>query len=440
MKRQWLFGAVSLRRMAAYATAASFLGASGLVYAATDIQVWVSLNPYNKKAFEDLVKDFNKSQSDVQVDVKSFDTVGDIEKALEGKSKGKNAPSLVQLNDTRAPDNVAKRAYIQPLYTLLAKYPIKDAKWFLSDDNTFLRDAKGRLVAFPYMVDVPVMYYNVDAFSKAGLTPSVPARSWKGLQDQLVTLANNGSRKCPLTTDEPVSVNLENLGSLNNQPYTSGNNGLQAKASPSFQFDLMYVRHLSMMISWARSELLVKPELGAQSVKRFSDRECAVLMSSSSNIGSFKDARGLKFGVSGLPYYPEVTPKPGNAFVGGDALWAIAGQSAEQSKAAAQLLAFLARPANAAQWYQSTGFLPLTEQAFQQTEKSYYKSMGEWEQVVSAYSKAQVSTARGFRVKNYPKIKAMFKETLDTALSGGQPAVTALKYASSEAGKIMREP
>src|SRR3546814_20513385 len=95
---------------------------------------------------------------------------------------------LVQLDDDRAPDEVAGRSYIQPLHALLAKHPIKDAKWFLSEQNTFARDSKGRLVAFPYMVDVPVMYYNVDAFKKADLKPAVPRRAWRGLQDQLVTL------------------------------------------------------------------------------------------------------------------------------------------------------------------------------------------------------------------------------------------------------------
>src|SRR3546814_6364039 len=47
---------------------------------------------------------------------------------------------LVQLDDDRAPDEVAGRSYIQPLHALLAKHPIKDAKWFLSEQNTFARD------------------------------------------------------------------------------------------------------------------------------------------------------------------------------------------------------------------------------------------------------------------------------------------------------------
>src|SRR5690606_26153289 len=277
--------------------------------------------------FEDLVKDFNKEQDDVRVKLKAFDREEDVEAALAAAKKRDDRPQLVQLDDDRAPDEVAGRSYIQPLNTLLAKHPIQDAKWFLSEKNTFARDSKGRLLAFPYMVDIPVMFYNIDAFKKASLKPSVPARKWAELQAQLVTLANNGSRKCPLTSDQPVSVNLENLAAVNNQLYVSNDNGLKGKGKPAFAFDLLYIRHLSMMISWVRSELLVKPEFDQVATKRFANNECAVLMSTSSNLGWFRSTRVLDFAVTGLPYYPQVTSNPGNPFVGGSALWATSGHA-----------------------------------------------------------------------------------------------------------------
>src|SRR5690606_10635216 len=123
-----------------------------------------SLSPYNKEVFEDLIKDFNKEQKDIKVSLRAFDNEDAVEAALAAAKKRDDRPNLVQLDDDRAPEEVAGRSYIQPMHALLGKYPIKDAKWFLSEQNTFARDNKGRLVAFPYMVDVPVMFYNVDAF------------------------------------------------------------------------------------------------------------------------------------------------------------------------------------------------------------------------------------------------------------------------------------
>jgi multiple sugar transport system substrate-binding protein len=435
MKFQWLFGASSPTRKLAWICAGPLLASSMAVGAATEVRVWHSLNPYNKAVFEGLVKDFNRSQSDVDVKLKAFASEEAIEAALAAATKRDDRPQLVQLDDDRSPEQIASRSYIQPLHVLLARYPIKDSKWFLPEKNTFARDGKGRMLAFPYMVDIPVMFYNIDAFKKANLKPAAPQRAWNGLQDQLVLLANNGSRNCPLTSDQPVSINLENLAAVNNQLYTSNDNGLKGK--PAFMFDVMYIRHLSLMISWVRTELMVKPEFGTVAAKRFANSECAVLLSTSGNLGWFNDAKKLDFSVSGLPYYPQVTDKPGNPFVGGSALWVTAGHSKESDASSAQFLGWLAQPKQAVQWYQKTGFLPLTQQAFEQTDKSYYKSLGEWQSLVAAQARNPGDRGRGFRIDNYPQIHAMFHRTLEQALNGQQPAVTALKTAAAEAGKMM---
>ena len=439
MKINRSFSARFYWRALAMASSACLLGTSVANAATTDVQVWYSLNPHNKQVFEKLVKQFNGDQNEVRVKLKSFDFPEAIEAALPGTVKTKNIPHLVQLDDNRAPEEIANLSYILPLHTLLAKHPIKDAKWFLSNDNTFMHDSRGRLLAFPYMAEIPVMYYNTEAFKKAGINPAVPARSWRGLQDQLVNLANKATRQCPLTSDLPVSVNLENLAAVNNQYFASAENGLKVKGLPAFSFDVMYVRHLSVMISWVRSELMVKPALESKSTERFANNECGVLISESGSMGWFKKQRSLNFGVSGLPYYSEITKKPGNPFVDGAAFWATDGHSKAEDKATAAFLGWLAQPKNAATWYQETGFLPLTDQAFAMTDNGYYQNMGDWKNLVAAHAAKPAPTDRGFRINNYPKIKAMFRQSMDRALSGEQSAVVALKFASTQAAKLMRE-
>ena len=424
-------------RAIAWATAALATVFSVSAAAATDIRVWHALSDHNADVFEALVNDFNRSQSDVKVRLKAFASTAEVEKAVAAAKKRDDRPHLAQLEENRAPDAGA-RSYVQPLHAMLATHPIKNADWFLSGDNAFARDAKGRLVAFPYMAEVPVMYYNIDAFKKANLKPQ-PDRSWSGLQDQLVTLANNGSRRCPFTSDQPVSINLENLAAVNKQPYTSEGNGLSGRGTPAFLFDSMYVRHLSMMISWVRSEIMVKPEFNAAAIDRFAQGECAVLMAMSGHLGEFRTASRLNFGVTGLPYYPEVTKEPGTPFLSGSALWVIAGQAKEADNGTAAFLSYLAQPKQAARWYQDTGYLPLTKQAFDETGKSYYRNINEWSSLVAAHANKPHERSRGFRVKNYPEIRDMFHEHIMQALRGEQPAMTTLKLAGNEASKIMKQ-
>lgn len=423
-----------VRRVVGWGGVALF-AASLPAFGASEITVWHALNDHNKQAFERLVKQFNKESKTAKVKVNAFDSGDAVDAALSRITKDRDRPHLVQLEDARAPDAVAARSYILPLHVLLAKYPIKSVDWFLPAKNTAVRDAKGRLVAFPYMLDVPVMFYNIEAFKKAGLNPAKPDRSWTNLQAQVVTAANNGSRQCPITWDQPVSINLENLAAVNNQPFTAAQNQRSTKNSPTFQFDALYIRHLSVMISWVRSELLVKPEFDAVATQRFANGECAVLLSQSSNLGWFTSQRSLDFGVSGLPYYPDVTATPGLPFVGGAALWATGGHAKEDDQASTEFLAWLAQTEQASKWYEETGFLPLTKPAL---EKANGKGavMGQWKALVAPYADEPVPTARGFQIKNYPEIRALFRQSLGRALSGHEPAMTALKAASTQASKI----
>jgi len=409
------------------------------LHAATEIRVWHALNAHNQAVFDGLIAQFNQSQKNIRVLSSGYASPQAIEAALD-KTRSKQAPNLVQLEEPRTRGGMPKRADIQPLYRLLNRYPIKNQDWFVSRQHSYARDAQGRLLAFPYMMEVPVLFYNLDAFQTAGLTPR-PERAWNRLQGQLVTLANNGSRHCPLITDQLVSMNLENLAAVNNQLYTSGNNGIGPPSGqhPAFLFDVAYVRHLSLMISWVRNELMVHPEFSPQAVARFTQGECAVLITDSGQLGALRRQPALHFAVSGLPYYPQLTQQPGNPFVSGSALWSIRGHTAGADKATAAFLDWLAHAEHAAHWHQQTGFLPLTNAAFQRTPADYYAPLGQWRSLIQAYADKPSHLHRGFRVNNYPQIRRMFQETLDRALRGEQPAVTALRTASAEAGKIMRQ-
>lgn len=433
-----LRGLALKRCVQALATAAC--GSAALLYgsaalAAVDIQVWTSLNPHNQAEFEKLVRDFNRSQKDVKVEVKAYDSDAALDQALQAAS-GAQLPNLVQLGEMSGLDEVADRSYILPMHTLLAKENLGNVSWFLAS-NSFVRNGRGQLQGFPYMAEIPVMYYNLDAFQKAKLEPAVPSRVWLDLQGQLVQLANNGSRRCPLTSDQSVSINLENLAAVNNQIYGLAP-GPKVKGKVGFDFDVLYIRHLSMMVSWVKSELMVKPDMLPQSPQRFAKGECAVMFSNSGHIGEYSATRGLKYAVTGLPYYPEVTQTPGKPFVTGSALWATKGHPADQNQAAARFVSWLAQPENAARWYQQTGFLPVSREAFNATGSDYYSGKGDWQHLVGAYGSGSSGTAKG-NFRNYRQIRAVFNQSLESALDGKQPAMTALRTAATEANRLVAQ-
>ncbi|MCD0504811.1 extracellular solute-binding protein [Bordetella petrii] len=424
-RRVWVFGAAMVAAGAAHA-------------ADVDIQVWHTLNGPNKAEFEKLTKRFNKEQKDVSVELRHFETEQALLQAGTAAIKKKQGPNLVQLPDNRSPEVVSEHKAILPLYQLLAKYPIKDLNWFLPTTSSFTRDGKGRLLAFPWMAEVPIMFYNMSYYKKAGLDPNKPARTWADLQGELLKLRDVANIECPYASSDQVQVHLENLAPVNKQLFTTNDNGLSSgKAKPAFKFDTLYMRHVSLMVSWKRSLLFTAHSDNNQSDQLFAKGQCAVLTSGSGAAGLFMNTRSLSFGVAPLPYYTQATPDAGSPFVSGSALWAIDGHPQAQEKATAQFLAWLAKPVNAAEWHQRTGFLPLTDAAFRASDVSFYDKVPGAHAIIQSMNGGKpLSTSRGFRMANYEQVEAVLNDGLNQALEGKTPPVAALNNAAEQARRI----
>jgi multiple sugar transport system substrate-binding protein len=428
--RVWIFGAA--------------LMAAGVAHAApVQIQVWHTLSDANKTEFEKLVKQYNKDQNDVEVQVRDFSSAQALQQAAASAVSAKKAPNLIQLQDNHSPEVVAEYKAIKPLYELLAKYPIKDLNWFLPATTSFTRDSRGRLLAFPYMAEVPVMFYNVALYKKAGLNPAAPARTWAQLQEQLLKLRDTAEVDCPYASADQVEVHLENLAPINNQLYTSNGNGIEAtrgKPVPSaLQFDSLYMRHVSLMASWKRSQLLTEHTDDDKPEEMFAKGQCGVLTASSSALGRLQNAKSLSFGVAPLPFYDQATKQAGRPFVSGSALWAMEGRPAVEDKATVEFLAWLSKPVVAAEWHQHTGYLPLTEAAFRASDVSFYNRIPGAQDVVASMRIQPAVTGRGFRVTNYQRIEPILSRELTDAIDGKTPPMAALNNAAAEARSIVQQ-
>ncbi|HTJ99281.1 MAG TPA: extracellular solute-binding protein [Bordetella sp.] len=420
------------------------LMAAGVAHAApVQIQVWHTLTASNKAEFEKLVKQYNKEQTDVVVSLRDFAGQPALQQAAIAAVAAKQTPNLIQLQDNHSPEVVAEYKAIKPLYELLAKYPIKDANWFVPDTSSFTRDAKGRLLAFPYMAEIPLMFYNITLYKKAGLNPDQPARTWQDLQAELLKLRDAADVDCPYISGDQVEVHLENLAPINNQLYTSNNNGIVAvkgKPTPaSLQFDMLYMRHVSLMATWKQSLLLTQHTNDDTPDETFAKGQCGVLTASSGALGRLITAKNLSFGIAPLPYYDQATKTPGKPFVSGAALWVMEGHPAAQDKATADFLAWLSKPVVAAEWHQTTGFLPLTEAAFRASEVSFYSRIPGAQAVVANMRSQTPVTARGFRVNNYDRIEPVLSRELDEAFDGKTPPVAAMTNAINQARSIAQQ-
>lgn len=429
-----------MKRLSAYiaATSAAAFLAAPAVAQKTEIEVWHSLSGQHQTIFKDLIGRFNRESQSTAVRVRDFADQQTLQSAGRDAVAGKRAkPDLVQLRDNHDPQVLAQHKDVMPLYQLLSRHPIADASWFLNTTTAFVRDNRNRLLAFPMMAEVPVMFYNLDAFRRAGLDEKKPAQSWQDLQAQLLALRNEGRSRCPYISSDQVNVHIENLAPLNRRLFVTPDNGLKSTRNLSLNFDTLYIRHMSLMVSWKKTDLFTSSTEGDEAELEFANGACAVLTAGSGALATINQGN-VRYGVAPLPYYPQVAEKRGAPFITGDALWVVAGQSAARNKSTAELLAYFSKPVIAAEWHQKSGFMPLTDAAFRASGVSFYDRIPGARSIAEQMQNVDGVNSAGFRVPNYAQVKPILDQALNQAYGDKTSPMNALLEAKTAAEKAMR--
>ncbi|MDR2188522.1 MAG: extracellular solute-binding protein, partial [Azonexus sp.] len=142
-----------------------------------------NLGPEAEQRLQEVLERFNK-ESGLAMSLKPF---------VKG---GK--PAVLNLMRRDETGEVLRQAkQFTPLYKVMASSGVKfNAKDISPDLKAGVVDGSGRLVALPLVYSTPVLFYNKNAFRKAGLDPEQPPATWFEMQGMLDKLQSAGSN-CP---------------------------------------------------------------------------------------------------------------------------------------------------------------------------------------------------------------------------------------------------
>jgi multiple sugar transport system substrate-binding protein len=387
------------------------------------IHVWHGLSGAHEEVFAALVERFNAEQKEVRV---VADKKGDEDQTLTAgleAARTRQAPHLLQVPDDRATQLAANKAVTKPVADLTNRNTGADARWFAPAASSFVRDARGRLLAFPFMSSAPVLFYNKDAYRQAGLDPDKPPRTWRDMQAHLLKL--HAVSSCPYATSRQAWIHVENLASWHNQPVATRNNGMDGAGAQLTFNDLLHVRHLALMRSWVTSQLFKQQSAGDGGDARFASGECATLTGGTSALGAIQRDARFSWAVAPLPFYEEEAREPGSALVGGSSFWVMGGKRAAEYKAIEAFLSFLAKPVVAAEWHEKTGFLPLSEAAYLASRKGHYDKVPGLEAEMARLA-GPTGRLRGIRMPHYHRVRDIMDDELAAAWQGKKPPKQAL--------------
>ena len=397
--------------------------------AATELQWWHAMTGANNEMIEELTKEFNASQSTYKVVPVFKGTYPETLNAGIAAFRSKQPPAIIQVFDAGSGTMMAAEGAIVPAAEILQKGGFTfDKSQYLPGIVAYYSKPDGTMLSFPYNSSSPILYYNKDAFQKAGLNVDNPPKTWPEVFEAAKKIKTSGAAPCGMTSTWLTWIQTENFAAWNNVPYGTNENGLGG-TDVKLQINApLYVEHFQAIADLAKEGAFRYGGRTSEAKQLFTSGECAILTESSGGLGDIAKS-GVNYGIGQLPYYEGHGPQ--NTIPGGASLWVFAGKADEEYKGVAEFFNFLSQTEIQAKLHQVSGYMPVTMAAYEETKKSgfYEKNPGRETPLLQMMGKAPTENSKGVRLVNLPQVRDILNEEFEAMLSGQQDAKTALDKA-----------
>ena len=410
----------------AAALAGIALAAPAEGFAATEIQWWHAMTGANNETVNQLAKEFNESQSDYTVVPVFKGTYPETLNAGIAAFRAKQPPAIIQVFDAGSGTMMGAEGAIVPAADVLQKGGFTfDKSQYLAGIAAYYSKPDGTMLSFPFNSSSPILYYNKDAFTKAGLDAENPPKTWPEVFEAAKKIKASGAAPCGMTSTWLTWIQTENFAAWNNVSYGTNENGIGSTSVELKVNAPLFVEHFQAIADLAKDGTFRYGGRTSEAKQLFMSGECAILTESSGGLGDIIKS-GVNYGIGQLPYYEGHGPQ--NTIPGGASLWVFAGKSDEEYKGVAQFFNFLSQTAIQARLHQVSGYMPVTNAAYEETKKSgfYEKNPGRETPILQMMGKAPTENSKGVRLVNLPQVRDIMNEEFEAMLNGQQDAKTAL--------------
>jgi sn-glycerol 3-phosphate transport system substrate-binding protein len=413
------------------------------VQAATEIQWWHAMDGPLNDWINDLAAGFNKTQSEYKVVAVYKGTYPETMTGAIAAFRAKQQPHIVQVFEVGTATMMAAKGAVKPVYELMAEAGEKfDPKAYLPAVTGYYTTSDGKMLSLPLNSSTPVLYYNKDALKKAGLDPNKPPRTWPEMGEYGKKLQASGL-PCGFSSQWQQWILLENYSAWHNVPFATKGNGFGG-LDTELKFNTpFHVRLIQQLADWQKTKTFDYGGRRGDANPKFATGECGLFLASSASYAGFMKATQGKFefGISMMPYWPDVVGAPQNSIIGGATLWVLAGHKPAEYAGVAKFFTYVSSPEVQAASHQRTGYLPITLAAYELTKKQgfYQKNPGTDTSILQMNNKPPTENSKGLRLGNLVQIRDLLDEELEAVWSGKKTAQDALDSAVKRGNDLLRQ-
>ncbi|MEY4758008.1 MAG: hypothetical protein RJA34_2906 [Pseudomonadota bacterium] len=417
---------------------AGLMLASAWAHAAqpTEITLWHAMGGRLGEVVNEIATDFNKSQSEVKLTPVFKGTYEEALTAGVAAFRAGGQPNILQVFDAGAATIIGAKGAVVPVQDLFIqsglKFSIND---YISGVRYFYADGKGKMIGMPFNSSSPILYYNVAALKKAGV--SAP-RTWEEFEAIAPKLKAAGY--VPMAQSHTPWIFTENFMSRHNLQFATNNNGYAGVKGTKILVDQPALRmHFKKLVDWKKAGLFEYYGAGWNDNQTpFEQEKVAIWLGSSGSFGGLEKSAKFEFAAAPLPYWKSVIKEGKQTFIGGASLFAMAGKSAAENKASAKFFEYLTSPKVQYMWHKETGYVPVTTAAYELAKKDgYYKSKPAAEVGIKQLNLPAGEWTQGYRMGFYVQIRDIMNREYGKIFSGETTVEDGLKRIETEGNDLL---
>jgi sn-glycerol 3-phosphate transport system substrate-binding protein len=407
-----------------------------------EVRLWHSMGGVNGDALGKIVDGYNGSQDTYEVTAVYQGGYPDSVKKLVASIGTSSMPSLIQLADFATQFMVDGGATV-PAQDFIDQDPAGSLADFEPRAIDYY-SLNGKLLAMPFNLSGPVLYYDKDAFRAAGLDPDQPPATLEEVRadsEKLMRRSGGGSEGrngIALTIDAWF---FEEMLAKQGTGYANNDNGRTSRAD-RVAFDgapgETILRWWKEMVDSGLATNVGRQ--GLQALLLVLTGKSAKAIASSASMRAILLAVGpegaQRFGVGPMPAPPG---RDGGMIVGGAAMWILKDRPPDEQQGAWQFLKYATSPQVQAQWSADTGYFPLRLSAWDMEPAASLHQ--QYPQLAIARdqllrSPRNYATA-GALIGPFAQVRESVENAFEQALVGGKTARQALDQAAREANRAI---
>jgi len=389
------------------------------VQAQTSAEFWHAMTGKNGAMVESLAEKFNSSQNLYKIVPVYKGSYSDTMNAGIAAFRAGQSPAILQVYEVGTATMMAAKGAVKPVYQLMAENNEKfDPNIYIPTVKGYYTTADGKMLSMPFNSSTAVMYYNKDAFKKAGLDPEKAPTTWPEFFAAARKLKAAGMEG-GYTTNWISWIQLENFSAWHDVPFGTKSNGFEGLDTSLVFNTPLQIKHFEQMYKDSKDKVFIYGGRENKANPLFISGQVGMHFESIGGYGNMKANCKFDFGVARIPYYPDVKGAPQNSIIGGASLWVLNGKSKAEYQAVADFFSFISTPEMQSYWHRETGYCPVTNAAYELTKSmGFYKDFpGHEIAIKQLLNKAPTANSKGIRFGNFNIIREIEDQVWEDILA-----------------------